>query len=241
LILEGWKGHPRVEFLRHPYNRGKGAAIRTALDHARGRFVIIQDADLEYDPQDYPCLIEPLLRGQAEVVYGSRYLQRDKAGRRPMRLFRFGVSLLNLCVRLIYGVRLTDEATCYKAFPTSLLRRLDLQCQRFEFCPEVTAKICRLGWKILEVPIHYDPRTVQAGKKIRWPDGWEALATLWKWRRWKSRTDTVFTSPAVLLRKVSILGVGVLVQRLLGALLFTNLGAPKVRRTEQKCAERSLD
>jgi glycosyltransferase involved in cell wall biosynthesis len=199
LILEAWKGQPQVELQRHLYNRGKGAAIRTGLDYARGRFVIIQDADLEYDPQDYPCLIEPLLRGQAQVVYGSRYLQRHplgphpnpprprggQGGGRPISLFRFGVSVLNLCVRLIYGVRLGDEATCYKAFPTSLLRRLDLQCEGFEFCPEVTAKICRLGWKILEVPIHYDPRTVQAGKKIRWRDGWEALATLWKWRRWK--------------------------------------------------------
>jgi glycosyltransferase involved in cell wall biosynthesis len=185
LILEGWKGHPQVELLRHPHNRGKGVAIRTALDDACGRFVIIQDADLEYDPQDYRCLIEPLLRGQAQVVYGSRYLQPHKATRRSMRLFRFGVSVLNLCVRLLYGVRLTDEATCYKAFPTSLLRCLDLQCERFEFCPEVTAKVCRMGLKILEVPIHYNPRTVKAGKKIRWKDGLEAVATLWKWRRWK--------------------------------------------------------
>jgi glycosyltransferase involved in cell wall biosynthesis len=184
-LLERWEGHQAVELLQHACNRGKGAVIRTALSCARGRFVLIQDADLEYDPQDYARLIEPLLRGHAEVVYGSRYLQPHKATRRSMRLFRFGVSVLNLCVRLLYGVRLTDEATCYKVFPTSLLRSLDLQCERFEFCPEVTAKVCRMGLKILEVPIHYNPRTVKAGKKIRWKDGLEAVATFWKWRQWK--------------------------------------------------------
>ena len=92
---------------------------------------------------------------------------------------------LNVCVRLLYGVRLTDEATCYKAFPTALLRRMDLECERFEFCPEVTAKACRLGVPILEVPVYYDPRSRRAGKKIRWTDGLEALATLWRWRRWR--------------------------------------------------------
>jgi dolichol-phosphate mannosyltransferase len=185
-LLEKWEG--KVELLRHSRNRGKGAAIRTGLEHVRGRFVIIQDADLEYDPRDYPRLIEPLLRGEAQVVYGSRYLRNLRRGEgKPGRLFRWGVSVLNLCVRLWYGVRLTDEATCYKAVPTSLLRQMDLQCERFEFCPEVTAKICRLGLRILEVPIHYHPRTVEAGKKIRWRDGWDALATLWQWRNWHGR------------------------------------------------------
>ncbi len=184
-ILETWEGHPQVELLQHSKNRGKGAAIRTALDHAEGRFTIIQDADLEYDPQDYPRLIEPLISGDAEVVYGSRYLYRKRERRTGWSFFRFGVTVLNLGVRILYGARLTDEATCYKAFSTELLRAMDLQCERFEFCPEVTAKACRLGMKIVEVPIRYDARSIQAGKKIRWTDGLEALATLWKLRKWK--------------------------------------------------------
>src|SRR5260370_2297737 len=135
LILEQWHGHPGMEILRHPHNRGKGAAIRTGLEHARGRFTIIQDADLEYDPQEYPRLLEPLLTGKADVVYGSRYLRKNSSFHPPWSLFRLGVVFLNLCVRFWYGVRLTDEATCYKVLPTSLLRSLDLHCEKFEFCP----------------------------------------------------------------------------------------------------------
>ena len=155
-VLEAWEGHPEVELLAHGRNRGKGAAIRTALENARGRFTIIQDADLEYDPQDYPDLIEPLLSGDAHVVYGSRSLNRKWAHGHRWNLFGLGVRVLNICLRLLYGVRLTDEATCYKAFPTTALKAMGLECERFEFCPEVTAKACRLGLKILEVPIHYD-------------------------------------------------------------------------------------
>jgi len=187
-ILEKWEEHPQVELFQHSDNRGKGAAIRTGLEHAEGRFTIVQDGDLEYDPQDYPKLIGPLLSGDAQVVYGSRYLRKGSRPRQPWRVLRFGVSVLNVCVRLLYGARLTDEATCYKAFPTDLLRVMDLQCERFEFCPEVTAKACRLGVKILEVPIRYDARTIQAGKKIRWIDGLESLATLWRWRHWRVKS-----------------------------------------------------
>ena len=184
-VLKKWEGHAGVELLRHCENRGKGAAIRTALEHAKGRFTIIQDGDLEYDPEDYPRLIGPLLAGEAQVVYGSRYLRRKGGPRRRWRLFRCGVAALNVCVRLLYRARLTDEATCYKAFPTAVLRSMDLQCERFEFCPEVTAKTCRLGLKIREVPIRYDARSTQAGKKIRWRDGLAAMAALWKWRNWQ--------------------------------------------------------
>ena len=170
-VLEAWQGHREVESLAHSKNRGKGAAIRTALDNARGRFTIIQDADLEYDPQDYPDLIEPLLSGDAQVVYGSRTLNGHWAHGQRWNLFALGVRVLNVCLRLLYGARVTDEATCYKAFPTPTLKAMGLQCERFEFCPEVTAKACRLGFKILEVPIHYEPRSVREGKKIRWSDG----------------------------------------------------------------------
>jgi dolichol-phosphate mannosyltransferase len=183
-LLEKWRKHPEILVLRHPHNQGKGAAIRTGLAAAQGRFTIIQDADLEYDPSDYPRLIEPLRRSEASVVYGSRYLSARPRGASAPLWCRCGVALLNAAVRLLYGVRLTDEATCYKAFPTELLRRLDLQCRGFEFCPEVTAKVCRLGAAILEVPIHYHPRAVSQGKKIRWMDGVQALLALWKWHRW---------------------------------------------------------
>lgn len=182
-ILLGWQKHPQLVLLRHSKNRGKGAAIRTGLQYAAGRFTIIQDADLEYDPEDYSRVIEPLLSGEADAVYGSRYL-RTVGQPPPWRLLRCGVSVLNACVCLLYGVRLTDEATCYKAFPTSVLRKMDLQCERFEFCPEVTAKACRLRLTILEVPVHYHARTIRQGKKLRWRDGVEAIVTLWKWRHW---------------------------------------------------------
>jgi len=179
----GEYGGTEVEVWRHDRNRGKGAAIRTGLARARGAYVVIQDADQEYDPRDIPKLLEPLLAGTADVMYGSRYLQRenDLSGR---LLLNGGVRLLNLAVRMLYGVRLTDEATCYKMFPTSLLRAMDLQCERFEFCPEVTAKACRLGVRLVEVPIRYHGRSARQGKKLRLRDGLQALAALWRWRKW---------------------------------------------------------
>lgn len=186
-VLEKWEGHPQVTLLQHSKNRGKGAAILTGLEHAEGRFTIIQDGDLEYDPRDYARLIEPLLSGEAEAVYGSRRLGRERCWRDWRNPFFHGVSLLNAWTRILYGLRLTDEATCYKAFPTEVLRAMELQCEGFEFCPEVTAKACRMGLDILEVPIRYEARTIQAGKKIRWTDGLTALATLWRWRHWSTK------------------------------------------------------
>jgi dolichol-phosphate mannosyltransferase len=190
-LLARWTDNPEVMLLHHPINRGKGAAIRTGLAHARGRFTLVQDADLEYDPCDYPRLLEPLLQEQAVIVYGSRYLQPPPDSHPSWRLFRYGVALLNLAVRVLYGVRLTDEATCYKIFPTDVLRAMNLQCERFEFCPEVTAKACRMGLTIAEVPIRYTPRAAADGKKIRWTDGWEALVTLWKWRHWQPVVNAI--------------------------------------------------
>jgi dolichol-phosphate mannosyltransferase len=169
-----------VELLAHTRNQGKGAAIRTGLQIARGEVTIIQDADLEYDPQDYPALIEPICAGFADVVYGSRHLTRRRTlGPWPNRIC---LRLLNVAVLVLYGVRVTDEATCYKAFRTAVLKSLDLRCQRFEFCPEVTAKLCRRGIAIREVPISYVPRTAAEGKKIGWRDGIEAFWTLLRWR-----------------------------------------------------------
>lgn len=197
-----------IYIIRHPTNLGKGAAIRTALGAVRGKVVIVQDADLEYDPSDYPRLVEPILSGRACVVYGSRYMGRETVWPRTANLAC--VYLLNAMVLGLFGRRISDEATGYKAFSSDLLRRLDLRCQRFEFCPEVTAKLCRLGIAIVEVPVRYRPRSARDGKKIRWWDGVEAIATLIRWRlapwpappspghrrRWRGATATPWRSGA---------------------------------------------
>jgi dolichol-phosphate mannosyltransferase len=166
-----------VTVVFHENNHGKGAAIRTALAYARGEYVLIQDSDLEYDPQDYPTLLRPLEAGGANVVYGVR-------PDRPERGLRFflGAKLLTHLANLLYGASIHDEATCYKVFRRSLLARMQLTCQRFEFCPEVTAKLCRMGEKIEEVPISYRPRSAVEGKKIRHSDGWLAIWTLIRYR-----------------------------------------------------------
>jgi dolichol-phosphate mannosyltransferase len=180
-----------VTVVFHEKNCGKGAAIRTALRYARGEYLLIQDSDLEYDPQDYPALLRPLEQGQANVVYGVR-------PDRPERGLRFflGAKLLTHLTNLLYGAGIHDEATCYKVFRRSLISQIDLKCRRFEFCPEVTAKLCRMGEKIAEVPIAYAPRSAGEGKKIRHADGWLAIWTLLRYRftrraRWtRSVPDT---------------------------------------------------
>jgi len=166
-----------VTIVFHENNCGKGAAIRTALTYARGEYVLIQDSDLEYDPQDYPALLRPLEIGQANVVYG---VSPD----RPERGLRFflGAKLLTHLTNLLYGTGIHDEATCYKVFRRSLLAQVRLECHRFEFCPEVTAKLCRMGEKISEVPISYRPRSAEEGKKIRHSDGLLAIWTLIRYR-----------------------------------------------------------
>jgi dolichol-phosphate mannosyltransferase len=175
-ILEA---EPGLVLLKHPVNQGKGMAIRTALANVTGDVVAIQDADLEYDPRDLLRLMEPIARGEARVVYGSRFLK----GRPPMALPNYICNrLLAWTANLLYGARLTDEATCYKVFDASLIRSLPLECRRFEFCPEVTAKVLKRGERILELPISYTPRSYDSGKKIRWWDGVEALWTLVKYR-----------------------------------------------------------
>jgi glycosyltransferase involved in cell wall biosynthesis len=166
-----------VTILFHERNCGKGAAIRTALGYARGEYVLIQDSDLEYDPQDYAALLRPLQSGHANVVYGVR-------PDRPERGWRFflGAKLLTHLANLLYRAGIRDEATCYKVFRRSLIARVRLECRRFEFCPEVTAKLCRMGEKIAEVPISYAPRSAGEGKKIRHSDGWLAIWTLLRYR-----------------------------------------------------------
>jgi glycosyltransferase involved in cell wall biosynthesis len=168
--------HPEVKLVRHPQNRGKGAAIRTALELATGDYTLIQDADLEYDVGDYPAILGEVERG-ADVVYGSRFLKR----RRPegMRLPNYVANrILTTTANVLYGTHITDEATCFKVFRTDLLRSLELTCMRFEFCPEVTAKIGKRKVPIVEVPIHYQARTFLDGKKVRWTDGFHAMWVL---------------------------------------------------------------
>jgi glycosyltransferase involved in cell wall biosynthesis len=177
-ILQGYG--ERILLLTNPSKGGKGAAIRQALPHATGRTVIVQDADLEYAPEEIPQLIQPILSGQSKVVYGTRFAHGLTPGMAlPNKIVN---RLLRSFVRVLFGQKLTDEATCYKAFDTALLRRMNLECVRFEFCPEVTAKSCRLGETIREIPISYTPRNKAAGKKIRWTDAPDAFWTLLKHR-----------------------------------------------------------
>jgi dolichol-phosphate mannosyltransferase len=160
-------------------NRGKGAAIRTGIALATGDVILVQDGDLEYDPNDYARILEPIVNHEAEVVYGSRFLAK------PLHIekrYRLANRILTAAANLLYNAHLTDEATAYKAFRSSVLRGIKLQCNRFDFCPEVTAKLRRLGYEIREVPIRYNARGIADGKKIRFTDGLEALWTLCKSR-----------------------------------------------------------
>lgn len=171
---------PTIKLVRHERNRGKGAAIRTALAAARGDYCLVQDADLEYEVTDYPALLREAAAG-ADVVYGSRFL----ANPRPtgMRVANFVANrVLTVTANLLFGLAITDEATCFKLLRTDLLRELDLECTGFEFCPEVTAKVGKRKVKIVEVPIAYTARAIEDGKKVRWTDGVEAMWVMVKHR-----------------------------------------------------------
>lgn len=171
---------PRIHLVQHVKNRGKGAAIRTALETAEGDYCLIQDADLEYEVSDYPALLDEVNRG-ALVVYGSRFL--EKRWPEGMKLPNYVANrMLAHTANLLYGLQLTDEATCFKVVETALLRSLDLECEGFEFCPEVTAKLGKRKIEIREVPIQYQARAVADGKKIHWTDGFEAIWVLLKQR-----------------------------------------------------------
>lgn len=186
--LAVWKDNTNVRAISHAQNMGKGAAIRTALRVANGTFTLIQDADLEYAPEELPHVLRPLLDGQTDIVYGSRYT--DVATRHPHFVSHYGVKALNCLIYLLYRVRLTDHATCYKAFRTELLRRMNLQCEGFEFCTEVTAKACRLHVPIMEVPIGYIPRDYAQGKKIGPLDGVRSALSLFRHRLWLEGANT---------------------------------------------------
>jgi glycosyltransferase involved in cell wall biosynthesis len=170
---------PGIQIYQHDKNRGKGAAIRTAIPHTTGDFVIIQDADLEYDPADYVIILKPLLDGKADVVYGSRF---KGVGRAFLFWHYVGNKLLTFITNILYDTILTDMETCYKAFKGDLIRSIHLRSNRFDFEPEVTAKVLKRGVKLFEVPINYDGRNFEEGKKITWRDGVVALVCLIRYR-----------------------------------------------------------
>jgi dolichol-phosphate mannosyltransferase len=180
-ILKTYDQRPGFVVLYHDRNYGKGRAIRTGLDVVSGEVVVIQDADLEYDPQDFVPMIELIRQGRTQVVYGSRRLQRANRQHSGV-LYYIGGMLVTYMTRWLYGLDITDEATCYKMVNTNLIRSLDLQCEHFEFCPELTAKLAKRRVPILEIPISYFPRHKNEGKKIGWRDAVEAIWTLLKFR-----------------------------------------------------------
>ena len=158
-----------------PRNSGKGAALRIGFEAADGDWIIVQDADLEYDPADYPRLLEPALRRSAEAVYGSRILG---GGPKSYVSYYWGGRLLTAVFNLLFGQRLTDLTTCYKLFRREDALAARLECDGFEFCEEITARLVRSGRRVVEVPIRYSPRSLEEGKKIRWSDGLKALWTM---------------------------------------------------------------
>jgi glycosyltransferase involved in cell wall biosynthesis len=176
-LVESWaRGRTDVVLVRQA-NRGKGAAVRAAIPHADGDIAVIQDADLEYDPADVPALIEPIVRGSADVVFGSRL-----SGGKPQRVYMFwhlvGNRFLSMLTNILFNTTLSDMETGYKAFRIEILRSLDLRQDDFGIEPEITAKICKRKLRVYELPIAYYGRTYSEGKKITWKDGFKAIRVL---------------------------------------------------------------
>ena len=180
-----------IKLIVREKNGGKGAAVKTGIKNASGDIIIIQDADLEYDPEEYYKCIKPIIDGKTKVVYGSRFLSQKqkkvnllffKKHENAYRMAYFGGRFLTLIANFLYNSKITDEATCYKTFDAKVLKSINIKGDRFEWEPEILAKIRKKGYKILEVPISYYPRTFEEGKKINWKDGLQAIWTLIKYR-----------------------------------------------------------
>jgi glycosyltransferase involved in cell wall biosynthesis len=172
-------GDSTVRIITHDHNQGKGAAIRTGLAHAKGDLVLVQDADLEYDPDDWPRLLDPILKHKASVVYGSRFTGERK---NMLILHWIGNRFLSLVTNVLYASTLSDMETCYKLFDRRVLEGITVVSNRFDFEPEITAKVLRRGYRIYEVPISYAGREPEEGKKITWRDGFGAVRALVKFR-----------------------------------------------------------
>jgi glycosyltransferase involved in cell wall biosynthesis len=179
-ILHAVADESEISVILHEQNQGKGAAVRTALEHASGDVMLIQDADLEYDPREYPALLQPIVEGRSQVVYGSRF----RGGPTKAMFFwhMVGNRLLTLVTNILYNTILSDMETCYKAFTREVSEQLDLRAPGWGFDPEITAQILKLGYRIYEVPISYTGREFEEGKKIGWRDGLTVLWTLLKYR-----------------------------------------------------------
>lgn len=180
--LEKYKNDKTIIVHESRLNFGKGTATRIGLTYVTGDIVLIQDADLEYDPNDYPVLLDPIINQGAQIVFGSRFLNKSQKLQGMAYKNWFINIFLRVMANLLYGSSITDEATAYKMFKTDVLKQINLKSKRFEFCPEVTAKVLKRGFDIVEVPISYKGRSVEEGKKIRWYDGIEAVWTLLKYR-----------------------------------------------------------
>lgn len=179
-IIEEISRHYPIILVRHTVNKGKGGAISTGLRRCSGDMLIIQDADLEYDPGDYPRLIEPVLRGRADVVYGSRFLKKENKAH-FIRRNRIANQFLTWLSNLFSGLKVTDMETCYKVLARSIYQQLTITEKRFGVEPEITAKLARLKPRLVEVPIHYRARSVKEGKKINWKDGLSAIRCIVKY------------------------------------------------------------
>ena len=173
------KNYEDMKIIFKKKNEGKGSAIREGLKKVKGDVVVIQDADLEYDPMDWLKMLKVMEEKKAYVVYGSRVLGKSK---KSSFVFYLGGRILSLIANFLYQAGITDEPTCYKMFRREVIENINLRCKGFEFCPEITAKVRKKGYKIYEVPIQYYPRSVKEGKKIRWKDGLIAVWTLIKYR-----------------------------------------------------------
>ena len=206
--LLGERARAGVAIAHHAeVNAGKGTAIRMGIERASGDVILIQDGDLEYDPGDYERILAPIVGGEADVVYGSRFLGHPVGMALKNRIAN---RILTFAANLLYGGRLTDVETAYKAFRTPLLRSIPLECRRFEFCPEVTAKLRRRGHEIREVPIRYNARGIAEGKKIRARDGFEALWTLVRYRFTRSAAKSMRAALAAAFLAVALVRADVL-------------------------------